>query len=495
MLTISPWHGVTTVVMGNCGFGVAPTRPEHRGLIMRTLEKVEGMSLAALEEGLGYDWPFETFEQYLDVVARKGTAINVGALVGHTPVRLYVMGKDATERPASEAEIGQMREIVRGAIEAGALGFATSKAPTHVGYEGKPVPSRAASVAEIKSLAAVLGETGQGLMQATVGRELFLDEFRDIARATGRPVTWTALLADMMGPGSHKALLQRSREIAEEGFPVIPQVTCRPLNFEFTFKEPFIFESMSMFKPLSAADLEGKLRCYKDPNFRRAFKDALNAKRPGEMFAGGLADRWKQTWIAQSPSAQELEEQNLAAAAAQRGLDPIDLALDLSVDSRLEARFRMAIFNHDEAAVEELLKAPETVLGLSDAGAHASQLCDACFSTYLLGRWVREKKAISLERAIWMLTARPAQVFGITDRGRLDRGLAADLTIFDPDTVGASKLRRVYDMPGGQDRLISDAQGISAVIVNGTIIRRDGEDLVRTDGELPGQLLRHGRAR
>ena len=494
MLTISPWHGVTTVVMGNCGFGVAPTRPEHRGLIMRTLEKVEGMSLAALEEGLGYDWPFETFEQYLDVVARKGTAINVGALVGHTPVRLYVMGKEATERPASEAEIGQMREIVRGAIKAGALGFATSKAPTHVGYEGKPVPSRAASVAEIKSVAAVLGETGQGIMQATVGRELFLDEFREIARATGRPITWTALLADMMGPGSHKALLQRSREIAKEGLPVIPQVTCRPLNFEFTFKEPFIFESMSMFKPVSAADLDGKLRFYSDPEFRRAFKEALGAKRPGEIFAGGLAGRWKQTWISQAPSARELEEQNLAEVAAKRGKDPIDLALDLSVDSRLEARFRMAIFNHDEEEVEELLKAPETVLGLSDAGAHASQLCDACFSTYLLGRWVREKKAISLERAVWMLTARPAQVFGITDRGRLETGLAADLTIFDSDTVGASKLRRVHDMPGGQDRLIADARGISAVIVNGTVIRRDGEDLARPDGELPGRLLRNGRA-
>jgi len=494
MLTISPWHGVTTVVMGNCGFGVAPTRPEHRGLIMRTLEKVEGMSLAALEEGLGYDWPFETFAQYLDAVERQGIAINAGAMIGHTPVRLYVMGKEATERPATEAEIGQMREIVRGAIKAGALGFATSKAATHVGYEGKPVPSRAASVAEIKSLAAVLGETGQGLMQATVGRELFFDEFREIARATGRPVTWTALLADMMGPGSHKALLQRSRKIAEEGLPVIPQVTCRPLNFEFTFKEPFIFESMPMFKPVSAADIEGKMRFYSDPDFRRAFRESLNARRPGEIFEGGLAGRWKQTWISHSPSARELEEQNLADAAAKRGIDPIDLALALSVDSRLEARFRMAIFNHDETAVEELLNAPETVLGLSDAGAHASQLCDACFSTYLLGRWVREKKAISLERAVWMLTARPAQVFGITDRGRLETGLAADLTIFDAATVGASQLRRVHDMPGGQDRLIADASGIEAVIVNGTVIRRDGEELVRPDGELPGRLLRNGRA-
>jgi len=490
MMTISPWHGVTTVVMGNCGFGVAPTRSEHRGLIMRTLEKVEGMSLEALESGLGYDWPFETFAQYLDAVGRRGIAINAGAMVGHTPVRLYVMGEEATERPATADEIAAMRAIVRDALEAGALGFATSKSSTHVGYGGKPVPSRASELTEIKALAGALGEAGRGIMQATVGRELFFSEFAEISRATGRPVTWTALLAGMMGPGSHRQLLERNRQACAGGAQVIPQVACRPLNFEFNFKQPFIFESMPLFKPVSAADLEGKRRIYRDPEFRRALKE-----RSAWSLSGPLAERWNRTWISHCPAEPALEERSLAEVARERGVDPIDLALDLSLASELTARFRMAVLNDKEDEVEELLNAPGTVLGLSDAGAHASQLCDACFSTYLLGRWVREKNAIPIERAIWMLTSRPAEVFGITDRGRLAFGMAADVTIFDPATVAAGPLRRVNDLPAGADRLVADALGIDAVIVNGVIIRRDGHDLVDPDGPLPGKVLRHGHAR
>ncbi|HJQ84513.1 MAG TPA: amidohydrolase family protein, partial [Candidatus Binatia bacterium] len=192
-LSISPWHGVTSVVIGNCGFGIAPTRPAHRNLILRTLESVEGMSLEALQAGVGAEWPFETFPEFLDAVARRGTAINLGALVGHTPIRLYVMGEDATEREATADEVGAMRALVADALGAGALGFATSKAPTHVGYAGKPVPSRVASIDEIAALASALGDAGRGVMQATLGPGLFLDEFATIQRRTGRPVSWTAL--------------------------------------------------------------------------------------------------------------------------------------------------------------------------------------------------------------------------------------------------------------------------------------------------------------
>jgi len=492
MLTISPWHGVTTVVMGNCGFGVAPTRPDHRGLIMRTLEKVEGMSLDALEAGLGQAWPFETFPEYLDAVERRGTALNVAVLLGHTPLRLYVMGEDATERPATPDEIARMRAIVREAIDAGAIGFATSKASTHIGYAGKPVPSRAAAFAEVEALAGALGEAGRGILQATVGRELFFKEFETLARATGRPVTWTALLAGMMGPGSHRELLEKSRALVKQGLQVVPQVTCRTLNFEFQLKEPFIFESMSVFKPISVADHAGKVRLYGDPDFRRAFKESFDRPKKGAVFAG-LS--WARTWISWYPPDPSLEERLVSEVAAERGVDPTDLVLDMALATNLDARFRMAVFNHDEAEVIELLTEPDTVLGLSDAGAHASQLCDACFSTYLLSRWVREKQAIALPEAIRMLTSRPAEVFGITDRGRLATGLAADVVVFDPATVGASKLRRVHDLPAGADRLVADASGIEAVIVNGTIVRRAGRDAVALDGPLPGALLRNGGAR
>jgi N-acyl-D-aspartate/D-glutamate deacylase len=491
MLTISPWHGVTTVVMGNCGFGVAPTRPEHRGLVMRTLEKVEGMSLAALEAGLGEAWPFETFPQYLDAVERRGTAINVAVLLGHTPLRLYVMGEAATERAATADEVARMRTLVREAVDAGAIGFATSKASTHVGYAGRPVPSRLAEYGEIEALARALGEAGRGILQATVGRDLFFKEFETLARATGRPVTWTALLAGMMGPGSHRDLLEKSRALTRQGLPVVPQVACRTLNFEFQFKEPFIFEGMSVFRPAAVADPAGKARVYADPEFRRAFKEAIDRPRPGAVFAG-LS--WARTWISWCPSDPSLEERIVSEVAAERGVHPIDLALDLALATNLEARFRMAVFNHDEDEVAELLGEPTTVLGLSDAGAHASQLCDACFSTHLLGHWVREKGAIALSEAVRMLTSRPAEVFGITDRGRLAVGLAADVTVFDPAKVGASALRRVYDLPAGADRLVADASGVEAVIVNGTIVRRAGRDAVAPDGTLPGALLRNGAA-
>jgi N-acyl-D-aspartate/D-glutamate deacylase len=492
MLTISPWHGVTTVVMGNCGFGVAPTRPDHRGLIMRTLEKVEGMSLAALEAGLGEHWSFETFPEYLDAVERRGTALNVAVLLGHTPVRLYVMGEEATERPATDDEIARMRALVREAVDAGAIGFATSKASTHIGYAGKPVPSRAAQFAEIEALAGALGEAGRGIVQATVGRDLFFKEFESLARSTGRPVTWTALLAGMMGPGSHRDLLEKSRALVKQGLQVVPQVTCRTLNFEFQFREPFLFESMSVFKPISVADFSGKVRLYGEPEFRRAFKESFDRPRTGAVFAG-LS--WARTWISWYPVDPSLEERTVAEVAAERGVHPIDLALDMALATNLDARFRMAVFNHDEDEVAELLAEPDVVLGLSDAGAHASQLCDACFSTYLLSRWVREKQAIALPEAIRMLTSRPAEVFGITDRGRLAPGFAADVVVFDPATVGASKLRRVHDLPAGADRLVADASGIEAVIVNGTIIRRGGRDAVAADGPLPGALLRNGCAR
>ena len=492
MLTISPWHGVTTVVMGNCGFGVAPTRPDHRGLIMRTLEKVEGMSLAALEAGLGKAWPFETFPEYLDAVEQRGTALNVAVLLGHTPLRLYVMGEEATERPATADELARMRALVREAIDAGAIGFATSKASTHIGYAGKPVPSRAAQFAEIETLAGALAEAGRGIIQATVGRELFFKEFEALTRATGRPVTWTALLAGMMGPGSHRDLLEKSRVLWRQGLKVVPQVACRTLNFEFQFSEPFLFEGMSVFRPISTADVAGKMRLYADPEFRRAFKESFDRPRPGAVFAGGS---WARTWISWYPVEPALEERTVTEVAAERGVHPIDLALDLALATKLEARFRMAVFNHDEDEVAELLAEPGAVLGLSDAGAHASQLCDACFSTYLLSRWVREKQAIAMPEAIRMLTSRPAEVFGITDRGRLALGLAADAVVFDPATVGASKLRRVHDLPTGADRLVADATGIEAVVVNGVVIRRGGRDAVAADGPLPGALLRSGTAR
>ncbi len=488
MMTISPWHGVTTVVMGNCGFGIAPTRAEHRDLIARTLEKVEGMSVAALREGLGEEWGFETYPEYLDTIERLGTVINVGSMLGHTPLRMYVMGEASTERVATDDEVATMRKLVREGVDAGAIGFATSKAVTHVGYEGRPVPSRLADYSEIKALAGALRGSRAGVIQSTAGADLFFQQFAELSAESGVNVSWTALLAGMLGPGSHRSFLEQSHTLQDEGHAVFPQVTCRPLNFEFNLKEPFPLESIECFKDIAASDHAGKMRLYGDDDFRRRFK---------EVDAGGtfiFGSRWHETVISYCPSEPALEEANLAKVAEQRGVHPIDLMLDIGIANDLEARFRMGIMNTDEEEVEECLQDPCAVLGLSDAGAHASQLCDACFSTHLLGRWVRERESLTLERAVQMLTSRPAQVFGLSDRGTLAEGRPADVVVFDPATVGAGKLRRVYDLPAGADRLVADAAGIDAVVCNGTVIRRDGRDAIDADGKLPGRLLRNGSA-
>jgi N-acyl-D-amino-acid deacylase len=488
LLSISPWHGVTTTVIGNCGFGVAPTRAIHRKLIMQTLEKVEGMSLDALQAGLGDDWPFETFPQYLDALEKRGSAINVAALFGHTPLRLYVMGEASTERAATADEIGAMKKLVREAMEAGAIGFGTSVSVSHNGYAGKPVPSRQATVEEMDALVSVMGDIKRGLMQITIGREFSTRHMAEVSRKYGVPVTWTALLSYLYGPGGHRKQLDLAAEQRKSGALVIPQVSCRPLNFEFTFAEPFIFDVMKFMNELAVEDARVpgiRRRAYADPAWRQKLKSELTP----------LFQRWwDRTVIAWAPSAKELEEQPLAEAAAKLGKDPVDLALDLALANDLQARFRMAVMNFDEKEVAELITDPHTIIALSDAGAHASQLCDACYSTYLLGHWVRERKTFTVEQAVHHLTQRPAEAFGITDRGVLAEGRPADVVVFDARTVGPGPLRRVYDLPAGADRLISDASGIDAVIVNGKLIRRDGKDAVAANDKLPGRLLRHGRA-
>jgi len=489
MLSISPWHGVTTVVIGSCGFGVSPMRPEHREVIMRTLEKVEGMAYDSLKAGLGDDWPFVTFPEYLDALDRRGTAINVASYIGHSPLRLFVMGEEASEREATDAEVAQMQQLVREAMAAGAVGFSTSQAATHHGYGGKPVPSRLAAFSEVDALVGAMAESGRGIMQTAAGKQLFNDEFSELARRHGVPITWTALLSGLAGPGSHHRYLAIAEAQRAEGLNIVPQVACRPIMFDFHLDEPFPFEVLPIFNETMRTDHAGRLRIYADPAFRERFKadSALGMKNP----VAGWAERAEVSRYAPDES---LQDRPLMDVARERGVHPVDLMLDMSLETDCSARFRFAFLNHDEDEVQELVTNPDTVITLSDAGAHADQLCDACYSTHLLGHWVRDKGAMTLEAAVHALTQRPAELMGITDRGLLAEGRPADLVVFDPTTVGASKLRRVQDMPGGADRLVSDAIGVEAVIVNGQQVRRGNRDAVDPEGELPGGVLRGGRA-
>ena len=341
---------------------------------------------------------------------------------------------------------------------------------------------------ELSELVGAMAESRRGIMQASGGRTLFPEEFRSLASQHGIPITWTALLAGMSGPGSHRRHQEQALELIEDGLNVVPQISCRPLNFDFDFNSPFVFEMRPLFSPTMKTNQEGRRQIYSDPDFRAAFKKDSDVSSRNAL--AGWAER---AVISRAPGHEDKEERLLVDVAAEEGVEPIDLALDLSLESDFGARFRFPVVNFDENEVEELLRDPNMLVALSDAGAHANQLCDACYSTHLLGHWVREKAVLELERAVHMLTLRPAKVFGIADRGLLQIGRPADIVIFDPDTVGAGPLRRVHDLPGGADRLVSDATGIDAVIVNGTIIRQNGEE-IGNGSIFPGRLLRSGVA-
>src|SRR3989454_8588999 len=303
-------------------------------------------------------------------------------------------------------------------------------------------------------------------MQATIGPGLFLDQFAAIQERTHRPVSWTALLGGMLGPDGHRAVLEHSAALQARGIRVIPQVSCRPLMVEFQLRAPFPLESMSVMKPVSQADPAGRRRLYADPAFRRALRERIDECRIGAPF--------RDITITEHPPDPSVADRRLGDVAAERGVHPVDLALDLSLAADLETRFRMPILNTDPAIVAELLAHPATMIGLSDAGAHASQLCDACAPTELLGTWVRERGVLSLEEAVRRLTTQPAEVFGITDRGRLAPGLAADVTVFDPATVGCSPLRRVRDFPAGADRPGPDPPRHPAPVGDRGVNRRGG---------------------
>ena len=471
-LTPSSWHGVTSVVMGNCGFGIAPTRPEHHSTIAETLENVEGMSVEALTAGI--PWTFESFPEYLDALESSPTRLNVAAMIGHTPLRLYVLGDEAVERAATDEEVETMRALVIEALRAGAAGLATSKSPTHSGAGGKPVPSRLAEPAEIFRIAQALQETGRGVMQATPGPGLFIDEFAALSKDLGRPISWTALLTGVFGKGTAPTLVERTAELGGE---VWPQIACRPLVMQLNLMDPFPFASQPSFGEVLAVSRERRREVYADPAWRERARQEV----------GVFGSRWDKTTIEETNVHAALRGRVLTELAAERGVDPFDVLLDLSLDEDLQTRFRIVLANDDDEELSGLLNDGRTVLGLSDAGAHASQLCDACFSTHLLAEWVRKLGVLSLEQAVWRLTGQAAHVFRLPDRGVIREGAFADLVAFDPDTVGADELERVWDLPGGADRLVVRSRGIEHVWVNGSQIRSDGKDL---DGARPGRLLR-----
>jgi N-acyl-D-aspartate/D-glutamate deacylase len=487
-LTPSSHHGVTTVIAGNCGFSIAPIRRDGIELLAHTLQHVEDMSFDTLSVGVPWD-EFETFPQYLDAIERRGVGLNYGCYVGHTAVRLYAMGPEAYDRPATAGELAGMQATVAEAMAGGAMGFASSASPTHNGEGGRPVPSRVADVAELRALLEPVRDAGRGVVALLPGGVIPNDQLFQLQREVGRPFTWTALLTVKGFPYHEKVIAEHDAAWAD-GVEVWPQVSCRPLVFQMNMLEPFTLNTRESFSKLMGLSLEERMATYRDPAWRAATAGELN----GGAGANGrrrLPFNWPSVSVAESAARPDLAGRSVVALAEEWDCTPLDVVLDISLQDQLQTRFVSVLANDDPDGIAWLLPRDNVLLGLADSGAHVSQLCDACFATDLLGNWVRERAVMPLERAIHKLTGEPARVYGLTDRGTVEVGQAADLCVFDPDTVAPGPLRRVWDFPADGERLTADAPvGMTHTLVNGVPIRVDGQPLPLDPASRPGKVLR-----
>ncbi|MFM1988811.1 MAG: hypothetical protein RJA99_1768 [Pseudomonadota bacterium] len=479
----SPALGVTTAVIGNCGFTIAPCRPQDREITMRNLVQVEGMSLDVLRQGI--DWSFETFPEYMDLLRRKGSVPNLAAYVGHSSVRTWVMGADATERAATDEEIARMAQVVREAMAAGAVGFASSTSPAHNGEGGTPMPSRLASDEEMLELTRAMGRAGRGVYMVTKGGQMPVPFLERLSAESGRPVMIAALLHNGTNPQAVFRDLDAITAANDRGRRLIGQVSCCPLSMDFTLASPYPVEGLKAWKPAMGVQGEALKALLADRSFRAAVRDEIGAPAVFRLFNGEW-DKVQVTEVA-LPANGALEQRSVAAIAAERGADPLDVFLDLAIAEDLRTVFTAMLLNSDEEAVGRMLTHPHSLVSLSDAGAHLTFFNDAGFGLHLMGHWSRALGVMGLSEAVRKLTSQPASVFGMTDRGVLREGLAADLLLFDPKTVDRGPKKRVFDLPGGAPRLTTDAVGVHGVWVNGRQVA-DARGLLE-DAPRAGRLL------
>ncbi len=482
LLTSSPWHGVTTVVMGNCGVGVAPVRPNTRDILMHDLVNVEAIPYDVMQAGI--DWRWEHYGQYLDAIGGRGLGVNVAGLVAFTPLRHYVMGEESFERAARPDEIQRMRQILREAMEAGAFGFSTTTTRNHIGYGGRPLACRNASRDELVGLCHALRDVGRGAIEIALdstGGHLIDDAdtelLRTLTRESTRKVTWLALFARPGQPDFHDQTVAKLGDLLERA---MPQVTPRPLVTQGDLKNPSMFASFLSWQKVFNRPAAEQMEIYAQPDFREAFLAEVKSRRRMQM--------WTQTLVleTQDPALKGWMGKTVQQVADAQGKRPVDAYLDLSIADRLETRFQTANFNYDQEGVARLVADDRFLVGLSDGGAHVDFLCDVGYSTALLDIWVRQKKVLSLEKAVQKLTSVPAALFGIPNRGTLAAGKAADLVLFDPDTVAPKAPEYAYDFPNKGRRLISRAEGVEATYIAGEQVFERGMHT----GALAGRVLR-----
>jgi N-acyl-D-aspartate/D-glutamate deacylase len=463
--------GVTTAILGNCGFGIAPCPPRLRETMLKNLSVVEGMDLAALLEGTR--WDFETFGEYLGALERHAPCANVGVLAGHSTIRTAVMGEEASTRAEpSEAELAAMRAMVRDALGAGAAGFASSFSPNHSGWGGKPMPSTIASDRELKALAAALGEAGRGIFVMATGSRATPEFMESIAAGTGRPAFIVTVLTMYSRAHPERALeyYERCARAIARGREVYIHTSCQPLSFDFTLREPYILYSHDAFDAVKAVAPEERGRIYRGPGFRNRLRENFKEPRSGILFQGD----WSQ-----------VELDGVPVTRLCGDADPLDFVFDLELDTPLVAK----LFQNDDAGVAPLLRHPAGVIALSDAGAHLIYFCDAGFGLHFLAHWVRATGTFTLEEGVRRLTADPARRYRIPRRGSIEAGHWADLVLFDPAKVGVSALERRRDLPGGGARMTRSPLGLHGVWVNGLQVFDGAQHPDLGDGG-PGHVIR-----
>ena len=460
--------GVTTAVMGNCGFGIAPCPAALRETVVRNLSVVEGMDLEALLTGTR--WEFESFAQYLDALERIRPYGNVAVLAQHSTIRTAVMGEEASTRMEPTAEqLARMRALVREAMEAGAAGFASSFSPNHSGWGGQPMPSTIATDEELKALTGEL--KGKGIFVMATGPRATPEYMEAISAANGRPAFMVTVLTmyDRAAPERALTYYERCAQANARGREVYIHTSCQPLSFDFTLREPYLLYSHGAFDQVKAAAPEARAAIYRDAEFRRRFRENLVNPKQGILFYGD----WSQ-----------VEVDGVPITRLAKGKDPLDCFFDLPPGTQLVAK----LFQNDDAGVAPLLKHPAGVVALSDAGAHLIYFCDAGFGLHLLAHWVRKTGTFTLQEGVRRLTSDPARKYRIPQRGEIKHGNFADLVLFDPAKVGLSGLERVKDLPGGGARMIRKPLGVHGVWVNGVQVHDGRQYAALPRG--PGRVLR-----
>jgi N-acyl-D-aspartate/D-glutamate deacylase len=494
--TSSCWHGITTVVMGNCGFTLAPCAEKDKHLVVRNLQRAEDIPPKAMEAGITWSWT--TYPEFLDALAALPKGINYAGYVGHSAVRTYVMGERAFEGKATEDDLRAMEREVRDAIRAGAMGFTTSRSPSHETPEGRPVASRVAPWDEVRRLVGAMGELNAGLFEIAgegvdrapghPGLRDYHVRLRDLAVETGRPVTF-GVFSRRGVPDAWRQYLALLEETAAAGGRMFAQVHSRSLSALLSFKTQSPFDRLPVWKDLRGLSVAEQRQRLRDPDFRRKLVEAAgesDGRRPL-----GTEARAADYDLLLVFDTVEGPHRTVAEVARERGVHPALAMIDLALEKDLDFFFLQPVANEDQDIALELMRHPRTVTTFSDSGAHVSQLMDSSLQTHLLYHWVRRKQAFTLEQAVRMLTLVPATLWGFGDRGLIREGMAADFVVFDPDTIAAEMPEVVDDLPAGARRLIQRTRGIAATVVNGEVLLRDGKHT----GALPGRLLRGPAAR